>query len=525
MVTTFSRRHFLGAALYGAVGGTLGACGGSNGGAGLDPSAPFEPVSDARVELAIGNIDQMAADLMQRTGVPGLAVAVVRGKPDGSQGFSTVYAKGFGVRTLGQPDKVDADSVFYLASMSKPIGATVVAQQIGAGKVSWDTPVQQHLPWFSLVDAVQSTQVTIGDMYAHRSGLPHEAGDPLEMVGYGRRYILEHLRELPVAPLRSRYAYSNFGMTAGAEAVVAAAGIEWADLSEQVLYQPLGMSRTSSRFADFAVRSNCCAGHVRTQGKWQLGQVRQPDAQSPAGGVTSSANDMARWLAFMLAQGKVGSKQVVDAKALSSTLNPQMLTAAATPDMAASYYGYGFVIGQSGGQLMYAHSGAFTTGASTTFRVVPATGMGIVVLTNGMPQGIPEALSAQFFDLLQFGQIQQDWLKIYAAPYVYLGFPAGSLAGLKAPDSPVPSQALATYVGSYQNAYYGTLQVALEDGALVVRVGSNAASMPLRHWTGEQFASAPPGDLFGIVGSVLFSPNTIWLEIYSGEDWGSFSRI
>jgi len=523
MSVPFSRRQFLGSALSGSLGMGLSACG--SGALNQDPTAPSGPVPDAQIALAVSRIDQMAAELMQRTGVPGMAVAVVRASPGSAQGFQTVYAKGFGVRALGEPGAVDADTVFQLASVSKSVGATVVAQQVGLGGIAWDTPVQRHLPWFTLTDPAQSAQLTIGDLYAHRSGMPPEAADILELVGYDRPYILEHLRYLQLAPLRSRYAYSNFGMTAGAAAVAAAAGVDWATLSDQVLYRPLGMNRTSSRFADFAARSNRAYLHVQVDGKWQRSGERQPDAQSPAGGVSSSVNDMAQWLGLLLGQGKVGSRQLVNGAALATALSPQIQSAPATAGRAANYYGYGFVVNQTtSGRVSYVHSGAFIVGASTSFMVVPSIGLGMVVLTNGFPIGIPEALVGQFFDYVQYGSIQQDWYKATSANFAPLAAPGGSLVGVTPPAAPAPAQPLAAYAGSYRNPYFGPLNVTVQSGTLVVTVGPLARPMPLQHWDGDVFAAVPPGDIFGSLCRVEFSANQVTLEFYDTEGWGTFKR-
>ncbi|MGW8654258.1 serine hydrolase domain-containing protein, partial [Nocardia salmonicida] len=105
------------------------------------PSAEVPPNQVAGVALpadavdkAIGRLDELAGSLMDSSGIPGMAVAVVHGG-------KTVYAKGFGVREAGAPDKIDADTVFQLASVSKSLAATVVANQVGANAVEWTTPV------------------------------------------------------------------------------------------------------------------------------------------------------------------------------------------------------------------------------------------------------------------------------------------------------------------------------------------------------------------------------------------------
>jgi CubicO group peptidase (beta-lactamase class C family) len=237
---------------------------------------------------------------MKSTGIPGMAVAIVHGG-------KTVYAKGFGVRDASKGDnpdnKVDADTVFQLASVSKSVGATVVAHEVSQNVVSWETPVVSKLPWFALSDAYVTGHLTVADLYSHRSGLPDHAGDKLEDLGYDRRQTLERLKYLPLAPFRNSYAYTNFGVTAGAEAVAAAAGKPWEDLSDEVLYRPLGMAATSSRFADFAARPDHAVNHVKVGDKWEPRFQRDPDAQSAAGGVSSSVNDMARWLIMLLGNG------------------------------------------------------------------------------------------------------------------------------------------------------------------------------------------------------------------------------
>ena len=203
-----------------------------------------------------------------------MAVAIVHGG-------KTVYAKGFGVKDTSKGDaadnKVDADTVFQLASMSKSVGATVVAHEVTSNVVSWDTPVVSKLPWFALSDPYVTSHVTIADLYSHRSGLPDHAGDQLEDLDYDRRQTLERMRHLPLAPFRISYAYTNFGLTAAAEAVAAAAGKSWEDLSDEVLYHPLGMASTSSRFADFVARPNHAVNHVKVGDKWEPRFQRDPD--------------------------------------------------------------------------------------------------------------------------------------------------------------------------------------------------------------------------------------------------------
>ena len=346
------------------------------------PQVAGVPIPDGQIERAVGQLDALAQAILEKSGIPGLAVAVVR---DGK----TVYAKGFGLRKIGERQPVDAETVFQIASLSKSIGATVVAHQVGAGVVKWDTPLVTWLPWFELNDPWITKHVTIGDMYAHRSGLPDHAGDDLEDLGYDRREILHRLRFAPLHSFRDDYAYTNFGLTAAAEAVAVASGKDWATLSDEVLYRPLGMSATSSRYADYAARENRAFPHVRTAGGFEPKYQRQPDAQSPAGGVSSNVRDLARWMAMVLEGGSYQGREIVARAALLPAITPQIVSSRAyAADARASFYGYGFGVSvQPSGRVMLSHSGAFALGAGTNYVLIPSAHVGIVILTNAQPVG------------------------------------------------------------------------------------------------------------------------------------------
>ena len=310
-------------------------------GAAQGATAAATTIPPGRLAAAVAKVDSLASDLMAKTHIPGMAIAIVHGG-------KTIYAKGFGVRKAGSPGKVGADTVFQLASVSKSVGATVVAREVGRKVVRWDTPVSRNLPWFRLSDPDVTRNVTIGDLYAHRSGLPEHAGDVVEDIGYNRRQVLDRLQHWPLNRFRDSYAYTNFGLTAAAQSVAKAAGTSWATLSERALYRPLGMSSTSSRFSDFVKRKDRAYGHVQIDGRWVAKYVRRPDAQSPAGGVSSSVNDMAKWLQLLLANGKYQGRTVVKPSALLPALSPQSVSRPPTTMGAqAGINGFGFNLGRT----------------------------------------------------------------------------------------------------------------------------------------------------------------------------------
>lgn len=483
--------------------------------------AAATPLAPNAVADAVAKLDGIADELMAASGIPGMAVAVVHGG-------KTVYAKGFGVRDTRTGQPVDADTVFQLASLSKPLAATVVAHQVGIGAIGWDTPVVEQLPWFALSDPAVTRMVTVGDFFAHRSGLPDHAGDVLEDLGYDRATVLERMRLLPLDPFRTTYAYTNFGLTAAAEAVAVSSGRSWEDLSAEVLYRPLGMTSTSSRFADFESRPNRAVGHVKADGSYEPRYTRDPDAQSPAGGVSASVTDMTHWLTMMLADGSYNGSSVVDGSALLPALTPQMVSNPADePAMRSGFYGYGFNITTSpAGRVHFSHSGAFELGAATNMVIIPAADVAIVALTNASPSGIPETLTAEFADLVEFSEVRSDWRKLYAGAFAAMGQPFGELAGKQPPGSPVPARALAAYTGAYSNDYWGPATVAEKDGGLVLSLGPRPDTYALKHWDADTFTMSFVSENFPPrgVSAVSFTGDAMTVEFLDGDGMGSFTR-
>lgn len=479
-------------------------------------------IPDGRVEHILDEVERRAEELMETTGIPGMAVAVVY---DGK----VVYEKGFGVRDVDGKQPMGPHTVFQLASLSKPVGATVVARQVEAGLVAWDTPVRQVAPWFALQDPYVSDHVTIGDLFAHRSGLPDHAGDRLEDLGFDREQVLERLRLLPLSPFRDTYAYTNFGLTAAAAAVAQAAGLDWATLSEQTIYGPLGMDATSSRYADFAAADDRAAGHVLVDGVYRRSDPgRRPDAQSPAGGVSSSVADMARWMMMLLANGSYNQKQVVASEALLPAVSPQVVSSPpSAPDVRAGFYGFGFNVGVSAaGRVTLGHSGAFDQGAATAFTLIPSAEVGIVTLTNAAPIGVPETLNAEFADLVQFGEVRANWWELYQEVFATVNAPSGELVGAAPPADPAPARPLEDYAGRYSNDFYGPATVAVDGGELRLMLGPGNVSMPLRHWDGEVFVFSPVGESAtpGTVSRARFEGDRLWLEFYDADGLGTFTR-
>jgi len=453
------------------------------------------------VQHALDALPATVDEIMRRSGVPGLAVAVVhRGE--------TVFSRGFGVRELGKNLPVEPETVFQLASISKSVSATVAAIQIAKGAARWDDPIVKYLPAFKLNDAYVTSHATIGDLFSHRSGLPHEAGDDLEELGFDRATIIERLAQLPLGAFRTSYAYANFGTTIAGEAVAAAANTGWETLANELLFQPLGMTATSYAYEDLLSQSNRAELHALEDGRFQPLYSLNVQAQAPAGSLSSNVVDMAEWLKLLLAGGTRDGKALFTPEAIQPALTAQSFSARAQQmDARSGFYGYGFNVNvEANGRTSMGHSGAFVLGASTSFKIVPSADLGIIVLTNGAPVGATEAIVTQFVDTALYGQPTRDWFDTYHTAFAGILAPRGDLVDQSPPASASPANKLDAYIGTYANPYYGSAEIKRDGGGLALVLGPKKLVFPLQHWDGDTFAMAPAGEGMakGSLGSVSF---------------------
>ena len=181
--------------------------------------------------------------------------------------------------------------------------------------------------------------------------------------------------------------------------------------------EPLGMTSTSSRFDDYRTRTEPRARATSTStASTHPHYVRDPQPEAPAGGVSTSVNDMTHWLTMVLADGSYDGKQIVDSKAAAARGDSadRVQPGQSNPRCARASTVTGST---SAPRRRRACSSAIrarsSSGAGTNFVILPSADVAIVALTNATPSGVPEALTAQFADLVQFGEVREDWCALY----------------------------------------------------------------------------------------------------------------
>jgi CubicO group peptidase (beta-lactamase class C family) len=268
------------------------------------------------------------------------------------------------------------------------------------------------------------------------------------------------------------------------------------------------MTSTSYRFDDYAKAINRALLHVKVDGKWTAKHTRQPDAQAPAGGASSTINDLTRWMRLQLREGKVDGKQVVAAAALNDTHTPQIILQFDASKGRVAGYGLGWNVSvERGDRLFLRHSGAFSLGMRSEVAVVPSEELAITVLSNAAPSGIPEGLTESFFDWVLDGNLQRDWVEFANRMFEEQEErEQGEQPDYsQQPTDPTPPLALTAYAGKFSNAYFGPIEVAEKKGNLVLRLGPKPMELELRHWNRDIFTYQPVGEMAGKRSGVRFS--------------------
>ncbi len=446
-----------------------------------EPMAP-PPDLDAFVERVLDAFE-----------VPGVGVAIVR---DGD----VVLARGYGVRTLGQPQPVDAHTRFGIASNTKAFTATALGLLVEEGKLEWDAPVVIYLPWFQMWDPWVTREITVRDLLVHRSGLGLGQGDllgwpPSDLT---REEIVHAVRYLePVTSFRSAYAYDNILYHVAALVIEAVSGQTWEEFVAGRIVSPLGMNETKVTRASTREGGNVATPHAAVDGTVRTVKPFDASNTNAAGGINSTPHDMAKWLIVQLDSGRVEQSHPLFAPATTRQLwravtpmpigDPDPELAVLRPNFRG--YGLGFVIEDYRGRQVVTHTGGLP-GYVSRLMMVPDMKLGIVVLTNQEAGAAFQAITYHILDYYM-GASDVDWVAAYEAVLARRDERLAAMreenAVSRAADSQ-PSLPLSAYAGTYTDAWYGDIIIEQTGDDLVIRFSRTASLVGvMEHWQYDTF--------------------------------------
>ncbi len=420
--------------------------------------------------------------------VPGAAVAVV-------SGGEIVYANGFGITEQGDGRPVTPDSLMMVGSVTKSFTTMMMGTLVDDGRLAWDQPVVELLPTFKVADPAITPRVTVRNLVCACTGVPRrDAEIYFNANDFTAEDVIASLAGFPLyTPIGEAFQYSNQMVAAGGYVAALAAGGQYGDLHaaylaamRQRVLDPIGMKRSTFDPAEVAADPDYAIPHGATlDGAYQpmplTSEVAWADALAPSGGLWSSANELAGYVATQLRRGvSPAGNRVISAGNLEETWEPQVAVSADTA------YGLGWFVEQWNGLRVVRHGGN-SRGFTADVAFLPDAGLGIVVLTNAQDAnlvagGIRQRLLELLYD--QPGEIEGQ---LALARDEATRQRAQAQAQYGVPIAPALAR---TLTGEYHNPVLGAVTVSFADGALVVDTGEfRSALRPLRE-------SPPDGPAF-----------------------------
>lgn len=446
-------------------------------------------------------LDAYVEGLLKATGAPGMSVSIVE---DGK----TTYLKGFGVRRLGSPEKIDAHTVSPTASTGKAFTVAALAILVDQGKLKWDDHVIDHLPWFQMYDPWVTREMTIRDLLVHRSGLGLGQGDLLFVPRstWSRRDSVHALRYLkPHTSFRTAYAYDNVLYMVAGQLIEEVTGQTWEDYVTQHVLKPAGMNDTIVSEHRFD-RPDRTQPHARLNGAFRgLGDMEVLNERdmlganaAPAGGLAISAADFATWAKIQLAHGALpdGKGRLFSEEQSRQMWTPQIHEPInpLPPELAAAQpqfnsYALAWNISDWRGHKIVTHSGG-DIGHIAMIVLIPEKNVGFTIEMNSEEGVAIKGLMNRLLDhYLGYGEI--DWGKLYlnvrdrqiaAALKALPPETAAEGAGI-GPALPVDR-----YAGTYKDPWYGPVEIRNEGGKLLIDFKHSPGMVgELQHYQYETF--------------------------------------
>lgn len=441
-------------------------------------------------------LDEWAERTRQQFDIPGIAVAIVK---DGQ----VLASRGYGVRKLGNTAKVDAHTLFGIASNTKAFTTAALAILADEGKLNWDDNVTKHLPTFALQDPYVTRELTVRDLVTHRTGLGLGAGDLMfwPNTTFTRQQVLQGASQIkPATSFRSAYAYNNTMFVVAGQIIEAVTGKRYEDFIVNRIFKPLQMTEARLSNNGLTDKDNTAVPHSRgwrLEGKLEPIDWTRDDTWAAAAGVKANVTDLAKWMNVHLAQGQIqeGSRLFSERMSRAMLSAQTVIAVGQQPKLLSdqqaqfSAYGLGWFLKDYRSHKVAYHGGGLT-GMVTQTTLVPGLKLGVVVLTNQEEGGAFQALTNLILDYY-LNANGPDWITAIHNN-VQVGRKRQNERETKAlaarnPNTK-PSLDLKDYAKEYRDAWYGPATIALRDNHLHLRMHATPAMQgQLEHFQHNTF--------------------------------------
>jgi len=330
------------------------------------------PTATGSLEQRLDRLVEELEQQRQTLHIPGMAIAIV-------QDDEVILTHGFGVTDIENEMPVTTDTLFAIGSSTKAFTSTLVGMLVDEGKMEWDDPITDYIPYFTLgIDSEdENAEVTIRDLLCHRTGFVRMG----LLFGSGalpREEVLEAATAAePWTGFRESWYYSNVMYLAAGVAAGNAAGTDWDTLVAERIFEPLGMGNSSTSVSQVETDPRLSLGYIWDEDlqAYKYKPMRSVDNIGPAGAINSNILDMAQWLRFQLGGGEYEGDRLISEEQLSETRTSQIEIA---PGVS---YALGWLVREWRGQSVIEHGGN-VAGFSAEVALLPESNLGFVLLTN-----------------------------------------------------------------------------------------------------------------------------------------------
>lgn len=411
-----------------------------------------------RTKFIADSLDAYINRALTNWRIPGAAVCIVKDN-------KIVLMKGYGVKELGLNNKVDENTLFMIGSNTKAFTATALAMLEDQKQLSLDDKVTKYIPTFKLDNQLAGEDARIRDLLCHRLGFGTFQGDFTYWTSdLTREQVVEKMSHVKALyPFRTKWGYTNAAFVAAGQIITKVTDRSWDSYIKDYLFAPLGMGYTKALTKDMPTVYNKAAAHTIADGRLVPITYCQLDNLAPAGSISSSVNDMSKWVLCLLNDGKVGPRQVIPLSAIKAVRQPQDYVGQHRhPDGTTSdiLYGLGFELENYAGHRVVMHTGG-VNGFVSSVTMIPDEHLGIIVLTNTDQNELYDALKWEIIDAIN-NKPYQNYSDKYLAAYKNQ-VQADQQQDKKLRDSvalkPAPGLPLSAYTGRYTNDLYGTMTI------------------------------------------------------------------
>ena len=440
-----------------------------------------QPDAGQQLPVELDKISTLAERAMQEFDIPGMAIGIVyQGK--------TVFSSGFGIRELGQPGRVDSNTLFKIASNSKAFTTAALAILVDEGLIAWDGLVVDYIPEFRMSDPWVTAHFTVTDLLTHRSGLRSHVGDQLlwpEPNSFTRADIIHAFQYFEqVSDFRSKYTYDNLLYIVAGEVISRVSSQTWGEFVENRMMRPAGMKRCFADRIPAEEMYNLATAHGVIEEQLSIierGRIpSQPPINAAAGGIVCSLGDMLTWVRTQLNRGTTpGGVELFSAPQSRELWKPHTRLVVSERDVERDrtnfrFYGLGWRLADVHGYKVVSHTGA-VAGFRSKAVLVPEMELGVVLLTNGSsPVGRTAVMNSIVRSFMPVEQL--DWIQLLKDDIEADKLKAEQRKKrqdvltqelLKETQQACCIPDLSLFAGLYRDPWFGDVSIRLEDHQLV----------------------------------------------------------